>query len=604
MAVCTNTDFSCINCNNFDWWNDNYIKNHNGVSLQATDSILWQNLVDTVINSGQTFYANSSDGELPPIDCCRYELEGFYKNGVCFCTGIGNEIYLNKCLSNIDDVLNLIFTPSGELKSDGYRFFLMYFRNIGSALGLTSEQLDFIMSEDDDNTPILGSSLDTNNNGISDKTEARLILTNALSATGGFYVSFGQLSGKPIPTTQNTCNFGYWDSVNKTCMCKPIVNQCKIDLSQVSTLSTKDFYNNIINVVVYKNTTNLIGESCCNRLIKDNPSLPWVWQEQPKPACYTAPKEDCLPAKFSMNDEVMGVPPCNNNLEISMWVYFKTPEKPCGYIPVPPNDTTINLEGQFCDITLTPNTGVIVPNSNPSVPSTPPTSPTPVTVTTKCCYNNNNPILARVNLNNTYLNQFLTHTKIYNSSLDYFDDWVQIKAILPTSGLTSNFKVNLEIYQGLSCCCDYDIYVDDIRVDCPVEGPSTLVNDVKCPGFTLNRVIDNKKSWVYNPGNPSVGTSEFDVIEREDGNFGMLNGEGSVNRTFAPSLDADLPWRYTNYYEQSGVYENHSNLVINSKELWLTYDMCTNCPVSGVTLTCPEGYILSANTKICYSGNT
>lgn len=622
---------TCVNCSttnitnpsattssfvSLNWWNNFYIQNHNGVSLQTSDPILWQNLVSTVINSGETFYVYTDNGDVVDNEICCRAVNGLFRDGICHCVGTEGENYTPKCLETLNDVLDLISTP------EGFTFFQNNFNNIGSSLGLTQQQINFIKSVDSNGVSILNSTSqqDTNNNGIVDSTEARLLLVNALNRTGGFYVHFGNITNKPVITPETSCiaprgenliqtqrtGFfiapGYWNTVSNTCMCKPIVNQCTIDLSQVSTISTKDFYNTTINIVVYNGTTNPIGEACCNRLVADNPSLPWVWQDQPNPACYTVPKEDCLPVLFSMNNETMVIPPCQNNLELSMWVYFKSPERPCDAIPKPPDDDIIFLDGQFCDVTLTPNTGAIVPsNPNPTLPNSPST-PTPTPVTTKCCYNNNNPILARIYIDN--LNQDLTPIKIYNSSLDYFDRWVQIKSSLPTFGLTTNFKVSLEIYQGLSCCCDYEIYIDDIRVDCSTTGPGILVSNTKSPGFNLTRVIDNKKSWVYNPGNPLVGTSSFDTIEREDGSFGMLNGEGSVNRTFAPSLDAELPWRYTNYYEQSGVYENHSNLVINSKELWLTYDMCAKCPISGMTLTCPEGYILSANTQICYSGNT
>jgi hypothetical protein len=390
-------------------------------------------------------------------------------------------------------------------------------------------------------------------------------------------------------------------------MCKPISNQCTIDLSQVKTYVTKDSYNQNIEIVVYVNPDSQgnvvpISEACCNRLVKDNPNLTYVWQDQPTPYCYVRPKEDCLPVIFSLNENQMTVEPCSNDLEISMWVYFGKPEKPCGFLPEPPEEVII-IEGTVCDITLTPNTGAIVPSPNPPNTSTPPTTTPNNNVTTKCCYNNQNPILARVKLNNNLNNQ-LVQTQIYNSSINFFDTWFQLKANLPMSGSTLTFGVQLEIYQGLACCCDYDIFIDDIKVNCNSLVEQTVVNDIKCPGFTINKVIDNKKSWVYNPGTESVGISDYDNGERSDGSFGTLNGEGSINRTFAPSLDAEIPWRYTDYLNQSSVRENHSNLVINSKELWLTYDMCAKCPISGITLTCPEGYILSANTQICYSGNT
>ena len=222
---------------------------------------------------------------------------------------------------------------------------------------------------------------------------------------------------------------------------------------------------------------------------------------------------------------------------------------------------------------------------------------------TPCCYNSSNPITAKISLSDSNLNNSLTQVVTYDSELDGFDNWVQLKATLPPSTTTVNFDVILQIDTGLNCCCEYDVFVDTIGVLCTGTSQSLVVNDIKCPGFELTKVIDNKKSWVYNPGLPEVGISEYDIIEREDGSFGLISGEGTINRKFAPSLDAEIPWRYTDYWEQSSVYEKHSDLVLNTKELWLTFDMCANCPISGTSLVCPSGYTLSANTNYCYSGS-
>jgi hypothetical protein len=617
---------TCIDCTNFDWWNDTYITNHNGQSLSTTSPILWQQVVDLITNSGQTISVNTLNGELITQECCKT----FFKNGICFCEGTIEETYEPKCIENLNDFLNLISTPTG------YSFFINNFSSIGPSLGLTTTQINFIKLN-------INSTSDSNNNGIQDLTEARLILSNALNVTGGFHVNFGTITNTPILMTKGVCDEygGYWDTVTVSnpilvgvevnltdqnlstqrtvadtisggnCMCKPVVDQCEIDLSQVQVVNTFDFFNNTIQIVTLKDSNTSLGESCCNRIIKDNPNLGWSWQS---PYCLASPKDDCLPATFSLNNDLMEVPPCGSDLEISIWLYFAKPQNPCQPVPDPPVDDTIVIEGQFCDITLTPNTGVLQPTINQAnieIASTlkkaavKAETATPIELTPKtCCYNINNPIKARISTTNTSLNQSLTQIKEYDSVADYFNTWVQLKATVPTSGLTLNFGLNLEIYQGLNCCCDYDFFIDDIQVNCVSQVPSLVYNNIECPGFNLNRVIDNKKSWVYNPGLPNVGISDFDEIERADGSFGTLNGEGTINRTFAPSLDADIPWRYTDYWNQSSVYEKHSNLVLNSKELWLTFDMCADCPISGTTLVCPQGYLLSANTQICYSGIT
>ena len=597
------TDLTCVDCNNFDWWNDTYILNHNGQGLQVSSPILWQQLVSLVANSGQTFYVQTSTGNLLDEVCCG-DAKGTFRDGVCFCETPIDEIFEPRCISNINDFITFVST------TEGYNYFVANSSSLAGALDLTNQQMTFIVNN-------FFNTNDSNGNSVPDMTEARLLMSNALGITGGFYVNFGTVTNTPTGLNKGICDSigGYWDTVPGQCMCQPLVDQCDIDITMVQTTTTTDFYGNTIQIVTQNGTP--ISEACCNRLIKDY-DLPLVCQVQ---LCYATQKEYCLPFLFTLNDKPMDVPACGNDLELSMWVYFGKPENPCQPIPDPPDDDVIIIDGEVCDITLTPNTGAIVVNpgvgnldSNLRSFSTatnetlavgidvggPRGGETPKT----CCYSNLNPILARITTTNPILNPYLVQVKEYNSNTDYFDRWVKITATLPTSGLTLNFGVNLEIYQGLNCCCNYDIFVDDIRVNCAKDESLLVINDIQCPGFELTRVIDNKKSWVYNPGTPEVGISDYDVIERADGSFGMLNGEGIINRTFAPSLDADIPWRYTDYWNQSSVHERHSNLVLNTKELGLTFDMCADCPISGTTLGCPDGYTFSGNTLVCYKCDT
>jgi hypothetical protein len=144
----------------------------------------------------------------------------------------------------------------------------------------------------------------------------------------------------------------------------------------------------------------------------------------------------------------------------------------------------------------------------------------------------------------------LTTTTIssFDLSTDGYCNWTNLSTeILNYRG--EKFKLKL-IIEGLNECCDYDFYVDDISVDCVVEDTVTSTTPIKCPGFKLKRVIDNKKSWIYNDGE-------------------------IINREFAINPDTDIPWRYTNYFEQSGIFEKHSNLVLNSKEMELTFNLCS-----------------------------
>ena len=169
---------------------------------------------------------------------------------------------------------------------------------------------------------------------------------------------------------------------------------------------------------------------------------------------------------------------------------------------------------------------------------------------------------------------------------------------IQTSGTSTNYPFNSSLqFDGLEDCCDYDIRIDNVRVDCYKEEDRVFWDNKKCPGFELQRVIDNKKSWVYNPGT-FTGVTEEDSIIVAGGDRGLIQGFGVINRTFAPSADADIPWRYTDYWEQSNIREPHTKQVINSKEMELTFNMCGQCCVE--YSPCPPGFTLSAGTATCF----
>jgi len=142
----------------------------------------------------------------------------------------------------------------------------------------------------------------------------------------------------------------------------------------------------------------------------------------------------------------------------------------------------------------------------------------------------------------------VTQESSYSSERDGYCTWVRVCATINDyDGSPFKLKLNLS---GTLDCCEYEVFVDDISVECSIVDTLTVTNQFECPGFDLIRTIDNKKSWVYNDGE-------------------------EINRQFAPSEDADIPWRYTDYFEQSNVLEKHSKLVLNSKELALTFNMCS-----------------------------
>lgn len=536
-----------VDVNKFNLWNQLYISQHNGQSLSQTNPLLYSKLNNVVTNNSEVFIIDGYNGELLTYDCCI--KEGFlFKDGVCY-EGTVIDTFEPRCIKNLDDFYLLFTNVESRI------FIQNNFISIGTSLGLSNTQSTYIINN-------IFNFKDTDSDFIPENLEARLLLNNSLNFTGGFYLDFNTLTNEPkLITSDTVCSDkgGYWDGSN--CMCKPSTNQCNIDITQTVTKIEYDLYNNNTSVVYWTSDLNLlpygvtqntpIGENCCNKLIKDY-NLPWVWSNN---RCYTQPKKNCLPVSFGLNEKTpITVNPSLQDVQLSLWFYVAKPENTCT------NSTTKSV----------------------------------------CCYNSQSPIIAQIGVDDEFKSD-LVLSKSYNSEVDKFDTWVELKATLPAAGLYRTINIGVNITQGLNCCCNYDIFIDDIRVDTLSTETVMTVKDMKCPGFELNKVIDNKKSWVYNPGSPTVGISDYDNLERQDGSFGMLNGEGPINRTFAPSPDADIPWRYTNYFEQSSVYENHSNLVLNSKELWLTFDMCADCPViTGDKYVCPEGFTLSGNTNLCY----
>jgi hypothetical protein len=137
----------------------------------------------------------------------------------------------------------------------------------------------------------------------------------------------------------------------------------------------------------------------------------------------------------------------------------------------------------------------------------------------------------------------------YNSLEIGLNNWVKLSGTVSSD--IDDFNLGIKLC-GFNDCNEYDIYVDNIKILCLNDEVETLINKFDCTGFKLKKVIDNKKSWVYNTGQ-------------------------TINRVFAPSDDADLKWRYTDYLATSGLLEKHSKLVLNTKEVDLLFDFsCIN----------------------------
>jgi hypothetical protein len=84
--------------------------------------------------------------------------------------------------------------------------------------------------------------------------------------------------------------------------------------------------------------------------------------------------------------------------------------------------------------------------------------------------------------------------------------------------------------------CEYNILIDKLKIEkvCKVT-TEDILTDTTCPGFELEKIVDNKKSWVYN--------------------------ENLVNRQFN-----HLNYRHTSYFDK------HEKLDINTKEVDLDID--------------------------------
>jgi hypothetical protein len=186
------------------------------------------------------------------------------------------------------------------------------------------------------------------------------------------------------------------------------------------------------------------------------------------------------------------------------------------------------------------------------------------------------------------------------STRNNLDVWLDVSMTIDETSVIGDIDIFLILGGESDCQCNYEVLVKDVEVLETTENIN--ITEVPLIGFNTNvlgdetldgiqKVIDNKKSWVYNPGKPKYGVKEFDDITRSHGDSGLVDGFGNLNRTFAPSEDAELLYRETNYLDQSSTLEKHSDLVINSKELFMTFNMASKGP-------CPAGYELSGNT--CY----
>lgn len=306
-----------------------------------------------------------------------------------------------------------------------------------------------------------------------------------------------------------------------------------------------------------------------------------------------------------------------NKLVVSAYLYFEKPEKTCNErsgwdyfynrsVVRQPDYETLStytyrdenlVEGRYGN-TKTEN---ILPINNNE----------------QCCYDGNDPIEGvlmlqdrnknKINNGVTYIDTFSTTQTNVNTNVgvgEGFNEWVRLTTEIDLNNFSSDsFYVSVEFLSGIFKCCDYNIYLDDIRVECKQLGFIETTYTEPCIGYDINRVIDNKKSWVYNPGVEEISDETNDNLIRGRGQSGMnleetgvirAGGHGSINRVFAPSVDAELNYRDTDYYNFHGVIEKHSKLVMNSKELVLQFNMCpdNDCLINPSFLLHDNGYVV------------
>jgi len=360
-------DVVCVGLSSFNIW-DNIYTSEFGQSIQIGNPSLWTNLVQTV-NNGGSFLTYFNTGGLINETCCQQLNYSYQPNGICLCQNENTvEDSVANCVSTVEGFLNL---PTD--------FFSQNFAIIGSSLGLSQPDITFIINN-------INNSNDSNGDGIPDLTEARLLLSNALTVKGGVYINFGVNTDTPSLVSQSDCSKispapGYWDG--NSCMCNnPVTPPDQVlncNLTDVQVLNSFDGYNNSVQIVVQKGTTSSISQECCLKLKTEN-NLSWHWEN---PYCYASQKTaSCLPITFNLNENQVTVEPCESGVEVFMWIYFGVPKNSCN---LPENivennrSVIISQEEPFSEITISPNTGLIT--SEPPLTSEPevviPIQPTP-----------------------------------------------------------------------------------------------------------------------------------------------------------------------------------------------------------------------------------
>lgn len=357
---------TCIDSGTFGSWDNTYTV-EKGQSLSVINPTLFSTLQNLVNNSG-SFATFVDTGDFIDQACCS-SLNYTFSNNICQCEiSVVNEPKNPFCFSTLDDFI--------DIAENNFPFFNNNFTNIGPSLGLSSSDTTFIIQN----------LLSTN---TTNRTNARTLLSNALASGGGVYLNVGLTTGNLTTLTSAECNRisgAFWDGTN--CKCQqtstepPTSNVC--NLTDVKVINTYQG-STPIQIVVPKDyssptNTTLLTEQCCLKLKNEN-NLPWYWES---PYCYANVTANCLPTIITLNETPIELQPCESDIEIYMWVYFKTPENSVNLPPpTPPDedipDDTVIVEGPDDEVVIIDENGDPIIDEPPFEPPIgPPTGDPPI----------------------------------------------------------------------------------------------------------------------------------------------------------------------------------------------------------------------------------
>jgi hypothetical protein len=594
--------------------------------LETTVKILNSETSTTYLSSH--FMACLCKSEISePIKCKTTDVRG---NSVPITLSENTDGEGARCIKTYEDYLRILKNQQtlGWNVSDQTTFFNSF---LIESLGVSPVNAQFVVDNVNNTT------ISTYPEGtMTGQARAKLILTNAFNAGANLWVPLDPSVATDVIYEKECCDLvggiyqeGLYTPNSKVsrddvshepvtagvCLCNVIKEPCPT-ISDGTALPITEVIETREGTIT-QTYVNVSEECCSNTSLQSKLPGNWTWDPTTRRCLLVEETDECNTTTTITISETpvstRGIECLEDTITISAYMYFEEPSNLCsGGVPnsgtKPLTDEMIGLYNnppqtteeiaQFSKNRYSANIGdddrtskFVLENYGPTETTDPNNS--------KCCYDTDNPIEGRLVLlddnNNqlitntvTYIDTFLSQVTTLNTNNNVgigFDKWVKLTTTINVSALAgAPFNVGVQFPTGLFKCCDYDIYFDDLEVGCLQSGIRQIYNTEKCPGFDIKHVIDNKKSWVYNPGKESMSDNVEDNIIREQGTRGMNiaqsnphiidGGHGAINRVFAPSVDAELPFRDTDYFGFHGVIEKHSKLVLNSKEVILQFNMC------------------------------